>query len=843
MSIKSVCLNCGKPKANSEICSCGSQNFSVAKSKEVTGWHEITTRSAAAAFINFQLDNWVWTSHVLNGNIEIKGLDDFIIKMKGIAADDPYTYEMSFLLLYHCVTKSTNEILDLLQKMDIANGKKLSEAVSLFNTLKASIAKILSSKKTIIEKLTVDYDFAVKQKLFSTKIKELSKKLSEIDSVFESLRQIPLEFEMLPKIAEYQNMVNSKKYEEYLVKGIDAKNIYNEAINKFNDQQFNDALQLFSKIKDYSKAEEIIAYITKNVTVNNFEFYAGDINYIKENKTKRNIVNGLFANNYCDGLFNFTMRWGDIVLNTGSNGFEILNKKKITDNYTINKIAFFNLLATKSRPGNQVFTILADKGYSFYGDGIVYDKTLLNNTSFIFGVKIPKYAGYDKKKIRPIFVGNRTKFIEQYSKVTIEEPVYKDNICDLWLYNIENDSFTLIDQNIQWHDKDGKLLLNYLEDNLFYCKPVIAQTIVEKKQEITYVINNFSICTYKKNGFIQKDIFITNGTSKIVNIMDDGTCIILYSKGKDNYSIILKKENQNSELIEENIFEYHAYHLGRIFYTVGNDKEKTLYIYDTVTKERQELEKEMRSERFGTLIGDWRYLSWGSETTKFGLIRKPINGGETEVVIERFDFYANMDATIIGVQSYCDAIKHQEYYNLSKALFAGKLWYLLDGRLYCVNMDGSNPTEIASINTVMGVVADRVYYTVSEQNSLSVYSMKIDGTDRKKNLSNIKDAMIIFGNKILFSDIKNVDLATIYSNITHPKVKKSVNKTVAKYSKKGIQLMRNYNGLHLYDILNGSEKTICYNIDFPTLLELKELRKGKKVKEIYNNYKQSLRNN
>ncbi|MCL2631232.1 MAG: DUF5050 domain-containing protein [Firmicutes bacterium] len=799
------CKSCGSPLKVSgtqsfvqcEYCHTNTSTQIVEKDAHIS---DINTVPAAAVHINLTLGKTDWDELATDPSaVTVEELDSLLAKIKRTAGDKPETWEMCFIYVHACVTKKLESISKMIPILvrDYVVRKNYNTCENTFDALKQSVTAIMDRRTSLTAELNEYYNNAQQHKLAVTRLKAMKSQLDELLTKLDGY-SIPATLTDVPEVKEEIERAKKQLVNEYQEKGIDLMATFKQAVASFENGDLANAVKEFSSISRYAPALNYIERINYNFRVqsNNKEafFLAGGEIFLEKENFQRVYSEELFSNT-ATPVKSIVRIYGDLAYYIRGNAF---NSMKLDIN-------------TKIKKGVQLLDIKEDFTL-FYGDVSLaedfdgeYNKAFNTAEDILLEVRAPLADNKELiKSKKDFFKANKISEAPEFINAS------GNKFVDLWRFNFETKEFTLVLQNI-----DG--LVENKDGNLYYIEPIV-QAPVKKKMACKV---SYGLSCLGKDGV--KSSNIIEGKARIQEFLSGGD--ILFTRqvatsgnySKNNLEIVIKNSSGSEEerVIARNVFGYHDYHGGKILYTVGNEKIKTLYSYDLATEKEIELEKYLKNLSF--VFENWLYLVVG-EKNFFSIKRMPLEGGKWETV----------------VPSAKKLVAVNDEHESAEASFVknGRIFYQDHHDSLCsVRLNGTGILELVrGFDDILCVTANKIFFTAMDDGNIkSIYIMNFDGSMRKKLHYGIHFAQNFFAEKIYFTQtVGNKNLFDLYAGVAFPKFRKTIDKIQAKRDKKGKNTIEeNISALFTLDCNKQSTEFVAGNKIYPTKDGLKALAKRK----------------
>lgn len=660
-------------------------------------FQSINNPESALAYLENFFESFDWDEYNQTSTILIHSIEVMVEKQKVTNAATGNTWKLEFesiiVPLMHKIDGLKSLEKEMAEKYNPIDDTDIYSAYD--NYLRIS-RNLLANKDELFKTLLLDIKYAEKYGLESNQVDEMKQRLVILNDMYESIKLVDSPQE-IPCVAKKINDIEQKVVNELAAKGINAVEVYNNALSLYlhnNDKTL--ALNEFKKIKYYKDSSEYIYEINRLFNFNNELLEIGGLKFTT------------FADR--DKAINLDESSASEDENSSVSNNDNDDAKYLSASQKGHTFSLYEIIDGK--PSKKPTVIGISKIIAIYGSNLYYIK---NNISIcVFNVftqieeTLDKGQPNDYRDINNEFAiylsEDKSKFvIRKKLTVLIDEPGCFQKLFGKKAKEIKNNnnySIRLIDME---HATCSTLvhevidILDYFENKLFY---TYSSNPNDDKQE-------FRMCD------------ITTGVSE--SILDVNLVIhtvhnnkIIYSKltpnnyNKDLYCMDL--ESRNNLLLEDNIFNYFGIIDNKIYYTIGNSKHEPLLSINFDGTGRTEILHGVIDVLF--VRAGWMYVLKGYGINK-ALVKISTDGSRR----------ITLCSAISKVVEFVD----------------GYVYYLdTHGDLRVVRNDGKDDCLLVESVDDRSIVTDseKIYFLrkelVGKNYGYSLYSLKVENNELKK---------------------------------------------------------------------------------------------------------------
>ena len=740
-NLSGLCPNCGSKliyESNdpSVMCyACDSlinvEDFATSKSNANTnvGGGVVSTVAAAAmvgfdnpesgvVFIENFFDTYNWDEYQMDAEIDIPEISSVInnnkMKNGAIAASWYLDYKGRAVP----VRKKMEGLGVIAEKIGEAyNPDDLTEAYESYDLYVNVSKKLLEEKEEIFKRLDTAIKYAEKFKLEKAKLTEIKADIEELKAMYERDVLSTNDISEVPTYLAAQAARNVTKSRELAMLGIDAKSVYEDALQMYNSENpdKSGALVMLERVRGYGESVKLINNINKYLNVKD-ELYQ------------------------CFGqYFIFKREEYSSTLDVKALGKKKQEKEKKVDEPSTMAWALYKVV--DGVPAKKPAIKGIDQIISCYGGGLYYFKAkkgiyrydVYKETEEAIELASEKEkSGCSGKKNSPTsldyYKNENGKYT--YGESKLGKTFYvarklqkqqsnstKKNAQDEGPLNAY--SLMLVDmekRSIKQVVPEFKEIVNVYGNHLFYkyvkkSDPVKSGCLGSaKKEEEKVILMVCDLVTGETKPVLDEDCeMYTVYENKVVYAHWKPNA---YNKDLYAYDIATGE----NVLIETNIYKFFDVIVGKIYYLVGNKEYSPLVRNSFAGDAREEIMQNV--EKIIGDIGGWLYVLKGKAKDKNSALVKVSADGKKRIVL-------------------CTQLK-------KFIRFYGTVCYYIDYQdaLHSVRIDGRENRRIAEKVRTVFPTDNYLYYAREElvsgdETALSIYKMDKDGRNVRKVVFNI----------------------------------------------------------------------------------------------------------
>lgn len=695
---------------------------------------------SGVVFIENFFETYDWTEYYESNELFINEIADIVKNNKVKNGANAQSWYLDFKALAVPVQKKL-EGLEIKQSEIIEkyNPEDNVDAYSAFDAY-CRISKLLvAEKENIVKYLESAVAYAERFELSADKLGEIKAELAVVKSSLENILVVK-EMRELPAFTKAMAAYDASVAAKYASLGIDAKNVYENAIVSFNMGNRSSALMAFESIRDYADSREYIAKINEYFSFESelFYFFGNYYIYKRENAQapaldakstgkKPGCLGGLFKgkkNSSGPAEPEFTgsaLSLYEVVNGVPAEKPIIRGISQFIDCYN-NRYYYF-------KAGRGIYcydftsrheTCIDSGSASDYRIGGDYEYSSVLGGA---GVVVKKKLAYEQKK----------GCLNKNKKKTDEE--VRLNNYRLILVDFKSNSVkTVVNEMVDIADHYGDKVFYIFAERL----PgktgkkgggFLANLFKKDKKPATPEEPNFTTCLKVCDLATGANTTVLNEDCEIHAVKGDKIIYSVWTPNALNRDLYVYDMNTQTEvLIENNVYNFFAVEQDMIYYTVGNAAFCSLVRNNYNGTERLEVMHQV-SNIIGFRAG-WMYVKKG-----YGLnavLMKISSDGKRKVII-------------------CTQ------YRKSYEITSSHIHYLdTYGNLRVVRTDGKDNHKIADNISWVIVNDNYIYYCRKEavadrKTALSLYRMDKEGNNIKKIVFGVDNAIDYDENTLYYS--------------------------------------------------------------------------------------------
>lgn len=618
----------------------------------------IDNADSALAYLNSFFETFNWAEFNETAELTVASVDKMVETNLIKSAANPSTWELQFKSVATPLLKKVEGLKDLEAKffsIYIENAD-FTDAIRVFDIYSRVSAKILAEKDAVIAKLDSAIKFAKKYGAGADLVKELTASLDAVKKAVESVKEIKT-YKELPGFDKAEKEKSEKFITELKKKGVNAEEVYNIASKAFNaGDRGRDVLAKFHKIVGYKDAqekknaldvwvrfgnsdEELIKlgekyYILRNATASYFN--PADKEEEGKKGKKEKVSEAELAAKEAEDAELASMKCKELV--------EVSHGKK-SDTPAVTRIT--KLLA---HYGTHLYYIKDNKTLC------VFDSTVQNEAIVeIDKAKVGAYQSITNGEIKCYFYTNmmymRKKLEAKIEKLGCFKALFKknkevvitsDNNYELIAIDLAtNEVTTAIEEIVDVTDVYG--------DEIFFTKVIDDEGV--KRTEFCA----FNTITKEQRKVLEQD-------NEIVDVVDGKVIYMTWQPTRYNRDLYAKDfKTGEVVLLERNMLDFFKTINGRVYFTVGNYYEKSLFSVAIDGTDRCEILQNANGidARNTSVLGGWIYLKKGTGLNSI-LYKISADGKKTILLCTQFDkvvlvkdmlmYYKNTQGTLCSVR-------------------------------------------------------------------------------------------------------------------------------------------------------------------------------------------------
>ena len=745
-----------------------------ANNQEAAFMASIDNADSALAYLSSFFDTFNWDEFEETAELTITSVDKMVQTNLMKSAANPSTWELQFRSIATPLIKKVEGLKNLEKKFFAVYKESVdfTDGVRLFDVYSRVASKIIQEKDATIAKLDSAIKFAKKYGAKAELVKELTDLLESVKKAVDSVKVIE-SYKDFPGFDKAEKEKQDKFASELKKRGINAEEVYSQALKSFNGgDRGRDVLAKFHKIAGYkdsqekknaldvwvrfgSSDEELIKlgekfYILRNSSASFFNMNK-DENAEGDKKAKKMSESELQAKQAEDAEL-ASMKCKELI--------EVTHGKK-SDTPAVTRIT--RLLA---HYGTHLYYIKDNKTLC------VFDSTVQSDAVVeLDKAKVGSYQSIINGEIKCYFYANmmymRKKLDAKIEKLGCLKGLFKknkevvitsDNNYELIAIDLAtNEVSTAIDEIVDVTDVYG--------DEIFFTKVAEDENGVKRTE------------FYAFNTLTKEQRLVLEEDNEIVDVVDGKVIYMTWQPTRYNRNLLAKDFKTNEIVVlEENMLDFYKTINGRVYFTVGNYNDKSLFSVNLDGTDRCEILQNANGiDATNTIVrGSWIYIKKGSGLNAV-LFKISADGKKSILVCTQFKKFV---------------------------LFRDMLIYYINtsGALCSVRIDGSENREIVQNAKVVSVDDNSIFYTRNE-----FVGKKID-----RSIAGVfGPAESLYSNSLYKIDINGHNMVKLAFDVTNV-VENKYNNNELYFSK---------NEIKTYEILTpvqGKKNKITYTAEYVT---------------------------
>lgn len=677
-------------------------------------------------FIENFFENYDWIGYAIDTDIAIPEIAEVVKNNKMKNGACAISWYLDYKALAYPVRKKIEGLAQHQQEMGkLYNPVDSTEALTLFDSYRNICAALKKAEKDIFKQLETAISYAQKTKLDADKLNEITNDIADLKKLFANEVVAVKEITEIPAYVEASKAASRVIAAQLAEKGINAEEIYAEAVAKYNDgtPNKNAALVLFEQVRGYEDSANYIKKINQYFSFNEevYRAFGKHFIYKEEDYAPTLDLKELKAKG-CNFLQK-KKKAAATPAEDAPQAVKALSLYEVVDGLPAKEATIKGITKILTCYGSRLYYIKSNAGihcfdiYSrtetcickgddadFTNDKGKLECKIMSNGSSFYMVKL-----FKEEKVAEIAKKGCAMFKKKSKTPAAPQEDHKLNpYCVVVVDMKSNTCKSVIKEMVEFERNYGDKIFYY-----YAYKPEVVKSgclSKFKKVEEPETKKRLMVCDMIK------------GTSKEISedcqlhtVCGDN---IIYSMWKPNqYNKDLHAFNIETDedvLIEKNVYNFYKVIEGKVYYTVGNATYSPLVRNEIDGSNRIEIMPNIRRILFER--GGWLYVQKG--TGRNSLLAKISSDGK--------------DVVIICTQ-FADDVR-----------FEGNYLYYLDtyNHLRVVRVDGKFNRKLAENVTKIFPCEAGLYYTRQEtvangESALSLYLMDNNGRNIKKMVFNV----------------------------------------------------------------------------------------------------------
>ena len=679
---------------------------------------------SGVVFIENFFDNYDWEAYAEDTDIAIPDIAEVVKNNKMKNGACATSWYLDYKALAYPVRKKIEGLALLQDKMAaLYNPVDSTNAYQIFDTFRRVSTILKNTESDIFKQLETAIKYAEKFELDAALLSEMKADIEELKSMFENDVYIAKDINEVAAYVDASKVASREKALELSDKGINAEEVYANALARYNDgsPNKNAALMLFEQVRGYEESAEYIKKINQYFSFNGevYRAFGKHFIYKQEDYTPTLDIKQLKA----QGCSGFLKKAPAAPAEDAPQAVKALSLYEIIDGMPAKDATIKGITQIITCYGSRLYYIKSNAGIYCFD---IYSRTetcickgldvdfmadkckIMSNGSSFYIVKVYKeeakaleiakgcslMQSFGKKSAPSTKASTEDHVLNPYCVVVVD---MKSNTCE-----------TIIREMAEFERNYGDKIFYY-----YSYKPEVVQSGCMskfKKVEEPEAKKKLMVCD-----LITRTSKEISEDCQLHTVSGD---YILYSMWRPNqYNKDLHAfnlETNGDTVIEKNIYNYFNVFDDKVYYTVGNSEYSPLVRNNLEGTERIEVMPNV--ENIICERGGWLYVQKGRG---FNSLLAKVSSDGTKVVV------------------ICTQVKQY-------VRFDGNYMYYVDiyNNLRVVRIDGKCNRKLAENVNKIFPCDDGLYYTRQEtvakkESALSLYLMDKNGRNIKKVVFNV----------------------------------------------------------------------------------------------------------
>lgn len=686
---------------------------------------------SAVVFIQNFFETFDWESYKETSEIEICEIAEAVYNNKLKNGANGLSWYVDFKALSVPLGQKIAGLKELAEKIGKAyNAEDASESLALFDVYKNIILAIIDNKDEYLKRLNAGVRYAQAFNVDKAKLDEITNELNAITTTINSLKEV----KEIEEVSEYVIARDNASKEVAKVlqeKGIEAENVYVEAIAKYNTGGVsrNLALAEFEKIRGY---KDSIKYINKINQYYSFDdlFYFGDKHYIYKESS--------YSTSALD-VSKLGEKKGEEEREVSVRAFALY---EVVDGVPSKSPVIDGIERFVTCYNNNYYYFKVSKGLCKFnlatGEETVVDAGTkddyfdVDKNEYQFNFALNRTVCIVKKKLHPV---EKTGCFGMVKKKKTEEEELLNNFCLLSIDLFTGNKKVIIDEFVDVAESGNNEVFYIVAERLAAPPEEKGCASIFKKKATVQPAKRFTTKLMVCDVATGQNRPVLKESCEIHKVVDKKIIYSTWTPNSLNIELRVFDMNDNTDvLIEDNAFSFYNVFGGRIYYTIGNEYYRPLVSNNFAGDDRKEILANI--ERIIDVRAGWLYVIRRYKLNAV-LFRINIETGERVLVCSALDKILSTNASHI-------------YYNDVYGMF------------HVVRRDGEGDRIIGSgINRV--IVDNKFFHYVRNEKvdlngntNFSLYKMDPDGKNVKKVSFDIDKAMNFDEEYMYYAKSENV---------------------------------------------------------------------------------------
>ena len=226
---------------------------------------------SGVVFVENFFENYDWVAYAIDTDIVIPEIAEVVKNNKMKNGACATSWYLDYKALAYPVRKKIEGLAQHQKEMaELYNPVDSTEAMDLFDSYRNICIALKEAEKDIFKQLATAIKYAEKFALDAALLKEMKADVAELEKMFANEVVLVKDITEIPAYIEASKVASRKIAAELAEKGVNAEEIYNNAVAKYNDgtPNKNAALVLFEQVRGYEDSVEYIKKINQYFSFN-----------------------------------------------------------------------------------------------------------------------------------------------------------------------------------------------------------------------------------------------------------------------------------------------------------------------------------------------------------------------------------------------------------------------------------------------------------------------------------------------------------------------------------------------------------------------------------------------
>ena len=228
---------------------------------------------SGVVFVENFFENYDWIAYAIDTDIVIPEIAEVVKNNKMKNGACATSWYLDYKALAYPVRKKIEGLAQHQKEMaDLYNPVDSTEAMDLFDSYRNICIALKNAEKDIFKQLATAIKYAEKFALDAALLAEMKNDVAELEKMFANDVVLVKDITEIPAYIEASKVASRKIAAELAEKGVNAEEIYKNAVAKYNDgsPNKNAALVLFEQVRGYEDSVEYIKKINQYFSTGGF---------------------------------------------------------------------------------------------------------------------------------------------------------------------------------------------------------------------------------------------------------------------------------------------------------------------------------------------------------------------------------------------------------------------------------------------------------------------------------------------------------------------------------------------------------------------------------------------